>query len=225
MPQQIESTDMRATDALKNAVQSDWDAATDHPFCKELAEGTLPLEKMRWYLVQDYKFIDEFVRLLATAIAHAPTLADGVPMAQFLGLVTSTENTYFLRSFVALDVSPADQNAPAAPATRAFQELMSIARTSGRYEQMLAVLVVAEWSYLTWANRYKAYDPDLPFWFSEWIDLHVGDGFEGVVGHLRDQLDRVWNELSHDRQLEATTIFHDAVFCERAFFDAAYVAQ
>jgi len=86
---------MRATDLLKNSVQSDWDVMTDHPFCKELAEGTLPLDKMRWYLVQDYKFLDEFVRLLATAIAHAPTLADGMPMAQFLGLVTSTENTYF----------------------------------------------------------------------------------------------------------------------------------
>ena len=34
---------------------------------------------MRWYLAQDYKFIDEFVRLLATAITHAPTLADGSP--------------------------------------------------------------------------------------------------------------------------------------------------
>jgi len=44
-----------------DSTQNDWDAATDHPFCKELADGTLPLDKMRWYLVQDYKFIDEFV--------------------------------------------------------------------------------------------------------------------------------------------------------------------
>ena len=134
---------MRATDLLKKSTQTDWDAATDHPFCKELADGTLPLDKMRWYLVQDYKFIDQFVRLLATAIAHAPKLADRIPMAQFLGLVTSTENTYFLRSFEALEVSTEDQNAPAAPATRAFQDLMHAVRTSGRYEQMLAVLIVA----------------------------------------------------------------------------------
>ena len=73
---------MRATAHLKASVQSDWDAATDHAFCKELGVGSLPLDKMRWYLVQDYKFVDEFVRLLATAIAHAPTLADSVPMAQ-----------------------------------------------------------------------------------------------------------------------------------------------
>jgi thiaminase/transcriptional activator TenA len=212
---------MRATDHLKNSVLIDWDAATDHPFCKALAEGTLPLDKMRWYLVQDYKFIEEFVRLLATAIAHTPTLADGVPMAQFLGLVTSTENTYFLRSFEALDVSQDDQKVPTAPAARAFLDLMQSARASGRYEQMLAVLTVAEWSYLTWANRYKNYSADLPFWFAEWIDLHTGEGFESVVNHLRNQLDTVWIDLTDQHKTQATKMFRDAVVCERAFFDAA----
>lgn len=45
---------------------------------------------------------------------------------------------------------------------------------------MLAVLVVAEWSHLTWAERYKNYNPNLPFWYSEWIDLHTAADFESV---------------------------------------------
>lgn len=216
---------MRPTEALRSHVQETWDAATDHPFCRELAEGTLPKDKMRWYLVQDYKFIDQFVRLLATAIAHAPTLADGVPGAQFLGLVTSTENTYFLRSFEALGVSEADQMAAAAPATLAFQSLMEEARHSGRYEKMLAVLVVAEWVYLSWAERYETYDPDLPFWFSEWIDLHCGAGFEGVVAYLRGQMDAVWPSLNDAQAEAATDMFHRAVSCELDFFNAAYDAK
>lgn len=216
---------MRPTDQLRRSVQQDWDAATNHKFCQELADGSLPLEKMRWYLVQDYKFLDQFVRLLATAIAHAPTLADGVPAAQFLGLVTSTENTYFLRSFKALGISEEEQNVPAALETHAFQSLMSEARRSGQYEQMLAVLVVAEWSYLTWANHYKEYGPDLPFWFSEWIDLHSGAGFENVVSYLRDQLDTIWSELSETQQAAATDMFRRAVGCECAFFDAAYASR
>ncbi|GIT89900.1 aminopyrimidine aminohydrolase [Jannaschia pagri] len=213
---------MRITDDLKRSVQDDWDAATDHPFCRDLAAGTLPLDKMRWYLVQDYKFIDQFVRLLATAIAHAPTLKDGIPAAQFLGLVTSTENTYFVRSFEALGVSQAQIDGPAAPETIAFQDLMAEARHSGRYEQMLAVLVVAEWSYLTWATRQADYDRALPFYFAEWIDLHTGDGFAGVVAYLRGQLDGIWGDLSEAEQLAAADLFKRAVRCERAFFDAAY---
>lgn len=220
----VESTDMHATDYLKQSVQSEWDATTDHQFCKELANGSLPLDKMRWYLVQDYKFVDQFVRLLATAVAHAPTVADGAPAAQFLGLMTSTENTYFLRSFEALGISEADQNVAPAPATCAFQDLMVEARTSGCYEQMLAILVVAEWSYLTWADRYKSYEVNLPFWFSEWIDLHTGEGFEAVVAYLRNQFDSIWVDLDDQQQTEAAVMFRKAISCERAFFDAAFAS-
>jgi thiaminase/transcriptional activator TenA len=216
---------MRPTDQLRASIQETWDAATDHAFCRQLADGSLPPEKMRWYLVQDYKFVDHFVRLLATAIAHAPTLADAVPAAQFLGLVTSTENTYFLRSFEALGISEPAQSRTVAPATAAFQAVMEEARTSGSYAQMLAVLVVAEWSYLSWAERYTGYDTDLPFWFAEWIDLHSGAGFEGVVAYLRDQLDTVWEGLNDDARTEVTDLFQRAVTCELAFFDAAETAS
>ena len=215
---------MRPTTQLRNSVQKTWDATTDHPFCKELAYGTLPVEKMCWYLVQDYKFLDQFVRILAAAIMHAPTLADSIPAAQFLGLVTSTENTYFKRSFEALGVSERQQNVPATPATLDFQALMQAAQLSGRYEQMLTVLVVAEWSYLSWADQYKEYNDDLPFWFAEWIDLHSGADFEGFVAYLRMQLDAVWISLDDTQKNAATKLFQEAVRCEKAFFDEAYFA-
>lgn len=215
---------MRPTDILKNDNLENWEAATDHAFCRELADGSLPLEKMRWYLVQDYKFIGHFVRLLASAIAHAPTLADSVPAAQFLGLITGKENTYFLRSFEALEISEHQQNSEAAPSTIKFQNLMHEARMSGRYEQMIAVLLVAEWSYLTWGERYTDYADDLPFWFAEWIDLHSGEGFEGVVNYLRDQLDSVWDGLSEQERQDAARMFKAAVDCEKDFFDASYAS-
>lgn len=213
---------MRPTEQLCGSCQDDWTAATNHPFCQELAQGILPLSKMKWYLAQDYQFIESFVRLLATAIAHAPRLEDSIPAAQFLALVTGPENTYFQRSFAALNMSPEEQSSPAAPETVAFLQLMDSARDSGRYEQMLAVLVAAEWTYLSWAERYIDYPQDLPFWFAEWIDLHSGPGFSGVVEYLRHQLDKAWIDLTVDQQEAAAARFKTAMHLERAFFDAAY---
>ncbi len=213
---------MKPTEQLCIGCQDDWLAATDHPFCRELASGELPLSKMKWYLAQDYQFIGSFVRLLASAIAQAPSLEDSIPAAQFLALVTGPENTYFQRSFVALEMSAEEQAVPPAPETLAFLQLMDSARESGRYEQMMAVLVAAEWTYLTWAERYPDYPVDLPFWFSEWIDLHSGPGFSGVVEYLRGQLDKVWADLSHEQQQQARASFETAMHLEREFFDAAY---
>ncbi|GAA6192581.1 TenA family protein [Phaeobacter sp. NW0010-22] len=215
---------MRATDHLCQLAAADWKAATTHPFTTELAAGTLPLSKMRWYLAQDYQFIDGFVRLLASAIAHAPSLADSVPAAQFLAVITGPENTYFLRSFDALDMDEATRNVPPVATTRDFQDLMAEAAASGRYELMLAVLVVAEWTYLSWATRVNPPRNDLPFWFAEWITLHAGEGFEGVVEYLRAQLDQVWPTLSAPAQQEVETLFIRAVALECAFFDASYAA-
>lgn len=59
---------------------------------------------MRRYLIQDHRFLDAFVVLLASMVAHAPTLKDRIEGCQFLGLVTGKENTYFERSLAALGV-------------------------------------------------------------------------------------------------------------------------
>ncbi len=212
---------MRPTDHLRTLADSDWIAATTHPFCSELAAGTLPEVKMAWYLAQDYQFVDGFVRLLASAIAHAPSLADSVPAAQFIALVTGPENTYFLRALESLGVPEREWQEPA-PATAAFQALMARAAASGRYEQMLAVLVVAEWSYLSWASPFAPPREDLSFVFAEWITLHAGPEFEAVVEYLRGQLDKAWEGLDPDGRAAVEATFREAVRLERAFFDAAY---
>lgn len=211
---------MRPTDHLQSLCAEDWQAATRHAFTDQLAAGTLPEDRMLAYLRQDYLFIDGFVRLLASAIAHAPTLPDAIPAAQFLGLISGPENTYFLRAIEALG-GQAKPPAPAHPVTADFQTVMREATHSGRYEQMLAVLVVAEWSYLDWATPHADKAGDLPFWFGEWITLHNGDGFEGVVAYLRGQLDAVWPGLSPEDQQAVEATFTHATRLERAFFDAA----
>ncbi|WP_370228483.1 TenA family protein [Cognatishimia sp.] len=210
---------MRATEFLQSQTQADWSAATTHAFTNALVDGSLDADKMIGYLQQDYLFIEDFVRLLASAIAHAPSLADAVPAAQFLGVITGPENTYFLRSFEALE---AKTDAPAAQETTAFLNLMRKARASGRYEIMLSVLVVAEWVYLDWAQPFEDRAEGLPFWFGEWITLHCGPGFEGVVSYLRGQLDQCWEGLSDAAKQDVVDTFTAAVACERDFFDAAW---
>lgn len=210
---------MTATDHLQSCVADDWHAATTHAFTNALADGSLSRDQMAGYLQQDYLFVEGFVRLLASAVAHAPTLADAVPGAQFLGVVCGPENTYFLRAMEALNVTP---TAVAAPETTAFQELMDNARRSGRYEIMLAVLVVAEWLYLDWASPFEDRAKDLPFWLGEWITLHSGPGFAEVVAYLRGQLDALWDTLDDAARAEVTETFARAVALERAFFDVAW---
>lgn len=217
---------MRFTDELREGVADSWQAVIAHPFTDALADGTLDPAKMRRYLVQDHRFLDSFVVLLASAVAYAPTLADRIPGCQFLALVTGDENTYFERSFAALGVSDADRaDIPDADATIGFNALMRKAAASGSYARMLAVLTVAEWSYLSWADRVlgKAdYRRPADFWHAEWIDLHSGTYFESVVDWLRGQLDAVGPGLPAAERTSVRDDFEKAVALEKAFFDQAW---
>ena len=77
-----------------------WTAVVEHPFTDALAQGTdMDEDAMRYYLIQDHRFLDDFVVLLASMVAAAPTLQDRIPGCQFLALITGKENTYFERSF------------------------------------------------------------------------------------------------------------------------------
>jgi thiaminase (transcriptional activator TenA) len=94
--------DGRFSEWLREEAEPSWSEAASHRFTRELADGTLADEVMRRYLVQDYAFLDSFVRLVASAIVKAPSLADRVPLGRFLGAVTGEQNTYFQRAFDAL---------------------------------------------------------------------------------------------------------------------------
>lgn len=210
---------------LRQSCIGDWNACVNHRFVHEIFDGSLDDAVLRHYLVQDYQFINRFVALLGAAIASADQFAPRVTLSQFAGMVTSDENTYFLRSFDTLGVPAQERIDPELTApTRAFQQLMHEAAQSLNYANCIAVLAVAEGIYLDWADQPAKKHLPMPerFEHSEWIVLHANDFFRGFVGWLRSELDRVGPQLSEAARTEATSYFQRAVALERQFFDHVY---
>lgn len=214
---------MRPSEQLKQTNIENWSKVIGHPFCIELSNNSLDLDKMRLYLGQDYTFIDNFVRLASCTIQHAPSLADRLPLAHFLGNIAGPENTYFQRSFETLEVPKSEQENPTIlKPTSDFQSLMLKAINSGEYANMVAVLCVAEWIYLSWAKPLVNCVESLPFYFGEWITLHSGEYFESVVEHLITQLDTAFNNANKAEQEIIKEYFNQAVLLEKQFFDVCY---
>ena len=49
-----------------------WVSISNHPFLLALQQGTLPVEKFRFYIIQDYIYLGAFGRAAAAALAMAP---------------------------------------------------------------------------------------------------------------------------------------------------------
>ncbi len=60
------------SEQLKAEAQPIWRRIFSHPFLEEIKDGTLPLEKFRYYLTQDYLYLEGFARTVALALAKAP---------------------------------------------------------------------------------------------------------------------------------------------------------
>jgi thiaminase/transcriptional activator TenA len=210
------------TEWLREQHQDNWNAATQHRFIDELFFGSVADDVLQHYLVQDYQFVDRFVALLGAAIASADSFTSRVRFSRFLAMVTSDENTYFLRAFDELGVAQKHRTAPPLSAqTKAFQDLMAESAASRDYPLCLSVLVVAEWLYLSWADRPGATLPQRSI-HAEWITLHNNPAFAEFVGWLRAELDRTGPLLDAQIQAHCADIFGRAVALERAFFDHAY---
>jgi len=214
----------RFTGQLREAAEPQWSAAVEHRFTHELAGGTLDQAVFRRYLVQDYAFIATLASLVGFAVGHAPTMGQKSRLTGFLSVLTGGENSYFLRSFEALDVAEAEwRGATAGPVARALGELFDEAVAAGGYAEILSVLLPVEWVYLTWATAASDARPD-KFYFAQWITLHNDPDFRIFVEWLRSELDDAAAGLADARRAHVTALFKRAVALEVAFFEEPYGA-
>lgn len=200
---------------LRSQSEPDWTAVVTHPFAEAIGSGTAD---MRRYLEQDFQFVDAFTALLGAAVAAADTFESRVAVGRFLGqTVADTERGYFHRALAELGGEPAPPTLE--PVTIEFRALMDEVRRSQDYPLILAVLCVAEWTYLGWASRTAG----LPegFVHREWIELHSGPEFETWVGFLRGELDRLGPGLDENGRARLLDVFRRATALERRFFDMA----
>lgn len=212
----------RLTDWLREISEHDWSAVVNHPLFDALAGGSLTGEAFADYMVQDYGFVDPFTALLGNAIGHAPEMADRVVLGQFVGMLTSDEDSVFQRTFEAFGVPEATRNAPAyLPATASFRHLLRETGASASYAQMLTVLVVTEWLYLGWATRITRAETLDPL-YDEWISLHDNQSFQAFVAWLRRRLEEVAETLDEAEFTRMIERFRETVARERAFHDAVY---
>ena len=67
---------MKFTDYLFDEVKDIWERYLNHPFVKEIGEGTLPKEKFKSYLIQDYLYLKEFSKVFAMGIVKSETIKE-----------------------------------------------------------------------------------------------------------------------------------------------------
>jgi thiaminase/transcriptional activator TenA len=123
-----------------------WSAIRTHPFLNELRAGTLPLDTIRYYVTQDYHYLEAFARVVATALAKAPDSETLELLAR--RVLTPVERPLHRRLFELAELEAADvMAAEIAPTNLAYQNHMLATAARGGVGEIAAALLPCAWTY------------------------------------------------------------------------------
>ncbi|SFA84826.1 thiaminase /4-amino-5-aminomethyl-2-methylpyrimidine deaminase [Amycolatopsis marina] len=203
-------------------------AVLEHPFNKELAEGSLSRERFQFYLAQDARYLVGFGRALAVAATRSPDPAD---LPFFAGaareaVVVERElhESYFRRFGLSQEGLDAIETSPACLAYTSY--LLAVAQTEG-YPELVAALLPCFWVYHhvgTDILRQHAESGNTggenPY--QAWIDTYADDEFAQAVETCKAAVDRA--AATADAATRDRMLAHFVRACEYEwmFWDSAY---
>jgi thiaminase (transcriptional activator TenA) len=206
------------TDALWSEAEPVWRAIREHPFLADLRAGSLPIETFRYYVTQDYHYLEAFGRAVATTLAKAPTSELLATVARRVN--TPIERPLHERLFALAGVTH-DEAAAAtiSPTNLAYQNHMLAVAARGTLGETAAALLPCPWTYHALGD--VVVDVDHPV-YGVWAGFYS----EGLLAESC----RAWRELVDGEAKEAgprtraamRRAFHQSMRYEWMFWDAAY---
>ena len=208
----------RFTDTLWSKAWPVWEEIFRHPFLREAKAGTLPLEKFRYYVIQDYKYLSAFARVVAMSLAKAPTSSALESIAR--RLVTPIERPLHRKLMPMLDITQEDlRRTPISPTNLAYCNHMIGAASLSSWATGIASLLPCPWTYHELGEVVGKIDHPV---FGPWSAVYAEGLLEEGVNLWRELLDEAGRSASQEEQAVIADAFMTSSRYEYMFWEMAY---
>jgi thiaminase/transcriptional activator TenA len=192
----------------------------DHPTVRGIADGSLDEGRFRAWLVQDYLFLLDYVRLFALAAARAP---DAETLGRLVDLAHSTfhEELSLHRSYAASFGLGEDELEATAksPTCAAYTDFLLRTAALGEFDELLAALLPCMWGYSELGRALAAEGLPSEPRYRQWVETYADPGFAELAGWCAELLDRVTEGLPPARLARCERAFVAGLEHELAFWD------
>jgi thiaminase/transcriptional activator TenA len=195
------------------------------PFNRALADGTLPVEVFRGYIVQDAHYLEGFGRALALAASRAP---DPDTIAQLAGSANGAilvERQLHADYMTRYDITP--QMFRDTPPSRSCDHyIASLIRHAAVSPFPVAVCAILPcfWIYHVVGKRIHGQAaPDHPY--RAWIDTYAGEDFALAVRKMLDLTDRLGAAADADTREAMHQAFAHSSWQEWMFWQSAHDSE
>jgi thiaminase/transcriptional activator TenA len=167
-----------------------------HPTVRGIADGGLDHTRFRSWLVQDYLFLLDYVRLFALAAARAPD-ADTLGRLVDLAHATFHDELSLHRAYAAeFGLAQADlDRAEKSPQCAAYTDFLLRTAVTAEFAEVLAALLPCMWGYSQLGRSMAAAGLPTDPRYRRWIETYADPGFAALAGWCAALLDRATDGL------------------------------
>ncbi len=215
---------MGYSDDLRSLAAPIWEREQAHPFVAGIGDGSLPLDRFRYYMRQDYVFLIDFCRAISFAVAKAPSVEDMGWFAKLIHETLNTEMSLHVSFCADFGISEAELLATKpSPTTWAYTRHMINTAHQGSVGAAAAVILPCSWGYSEIGRKLHAAGapPHQPL-YARWIEMYAAPEFEELAAWLRGFLDRRSESAGEDELAAMERAFILSSRYEFMFWDAAW---
>ena len=217
------------TDRIRVKAAEIWRRELEHPFVRGLGDGSLPVDRFRFYLEQDYLFLIEYCRVFALASAKARELDTMNLFAGLLGDTLKVEMQLHRDYCRRLGIEEsALQAVRAAPITHAYTRHLLTAAYAGTVSEVVAAVLPCQLGYaeIAAALAREGRGGGNSF-YAEWIATYTSREFTEGAQRLAKLLDRLTQgsperETVHLEHLFLTSSRYEYLFWEMSWSKAVW---
>ena len=219
---------MSFSEQMRSTVLSEWDRAhREHPTVQSIGDGSLSLERFRYYMSQDYLFLIDYSRVVAMAAAKSSDLES---MGKWASLLDETLNSEMElhRSFCAdFGISREELEATRPSATTlAYTGFLLRTAREGSVEEIASAMLPCQWGYDQIGEELGLTGTAPPgSMHRRWIDGYNDPAYRALTVWLRGFTDDLADSASEERRTQMQSLFAEGVEHEHAFWQAAWDMQ
>ncbi len=213
----------RFTERLHRIGQPIWEAQHSHPFVRGIGDGTLYIDKFKFWVRQDYLFLIDYARLLALAAVRAPDLPTMRRFAELAHSTLSVEMELHRAYASEFGISLTDlEGEEKAPTTQAYTDFLLRVAAVGDFSELVAALLPCMWAFCEIGQRLAQGSRPADPRYAKWIDMYSSVEFVVLAGWCRDLVNGIAAESAEEAQRRMQEAFLKSSRYELQFWDMAW---
>ncbi|WP_173916822.1 thiaminase II [Halobacillus sp. Marseille-Q1614] len=211
------------TDRLYERAKPIWDQYLEHPFVKGIGDGSLEIDKFKFFMEQDYLYLIDYCRVFAIGCVKASRLET---MTLFADLMHSTlnEEMELHRKYaerIGIRREELENTKPSATLL-AYTSYMLNKSQQGSEAEVVACVLACAWSYseIGLALNQKEGASEHEF-YGDWIKMYASDEFTTLAEDMKNLMNQLADDKPEREKAHLEEIFLHTGKLEYLFWEMA----